>query len=112
MEGSCPFRAQKWRNMCRDPGRRIYDAKTGCTRHSPSELGSALVCTVSVPGLIAVALSARLACRFNSSIFQYFHSYILIRAHRGCGFHSSIFQPFRFRCGCGNRLRCERGLIT
>ena len=81
MGGSCPYRAQSWRRMSRDPGRCIYDAKTGYTRHSPSELGSALVCTVSVPGLCAwhsicafsaPSLRLRLFC-FHISIFQFFN---------------------------------------
>ena len=49
---SCPYRAHFLYPYV-FPGRCIYDAKTGCARHSSSELDSALACTVFVPGLMS-----------------------------------------------------------
>ena len=68
---SCPYRALEWWSVFLYPGRCIYDAKTGCTRHSPSKLGSALVCTVSVPGLYA----SHCSCAFGApgSLFPFFN---------------------------------------
>ena len=50
------------------------------------------------PGLYAVALSARHGCGFHISIFQFFHSYILIRARlsRDCACFNSAIPFFHF----------------
>jgi hypothetical protein len=72
--------------VLRHPGCCIFDAKTGCARHSPSKLGSALACTVSVPGLYASHCSCAFSApysrlrsfQFRNSVLQSFNISIFV----------------------------------